>query len=66
MTCRPRADGMHALRHFYDAGDAATVVPAVLYDGKSRGAAAYVALARELMARQTAAATPSAAAPAQG
>jgi chromosome partitioning protein len=30
-------------------------IPAVLYDGKSRGAAAYSALAREMLARQTAA-----------
>jgi chromosome partitioning protein len=29
-------------------------VPAVLYDGKSRGAAAYVALAKELLARRAA------------
>ena len=29
-------------------------VPAVLYDGKSRGAAAYVALAQEMLARQAA------------
>ena len=31
-------------------------LPAVLYDAKSRGAAAYVALARELLARRSAAA----------
>ena len=30
-------------------------IPAVLYDGKSRGAAAYSALAQEMLARQTAA-----------
>ena len=30
-------------------------IPAVLYDGKSRGAAAYSALAREMLARQAAA-----------
>ena len=29
-------------------------LPAVIYDAKSRGAAAYVALAREMIARQSA------------
>jgi hypothetical protein len=29
-------------------------VPAVLYDGKSRGATAYAALAKELLARRAA------------
>jgi chromosome partitioning protein len=29
-------------------------IPAVLYDGKSRGAAAYVALAQEMLARRAA------------
>jgi chromosome partitioning protein len=33
-------------------------MPAVLYDGKSRGAAAYAALAQELLARQAAASVP--------
>ena len=39
-------------------------LPAVLYDGKSRGAAAYAALGQELLTRQVPAPEPSAPAPA--